>query len=176
MRETLALTRARIESMAAVHDLLAQEKVGWTTIGEMAKKITEIATATFSSRHQRVTIKVHEAGVPIGPNQATLLALVLNELVCNSLTHGLQQRQQGMVVVDANEREGTVELCVSDNGEGLPEGFDLERDAGLGLSIIQRLVHEQLGGEFRLENAAAVGHPTETGTGTCAVITFPFDG
>ena len=176
VRETLALTRARIESMAAVHDLLAQKKVGWTTIGEMAKKITEIASATFSSRPQRVSIEVHEAEVPIGPNHATLLALVLNELVCNSLTHGLQQRQRGMVVVDANERNGTVELCVADDGEGLPEGFSLERNAGLGLSIIQRLVQEQLGGGFRLENAAAVGHPTKTGTGTCALVSFPFDG
>ena len=116
-------------------------------------------------------------GIPLrGILIGAVLALVLNELVCNSLTHGLQQRQRGMVVVDANERNGTVELCVADDGEGLPEGFSLERNAGLGLSIIQRLVQEQLGGGFRLENAAAVGHPTKTGTGTCALVSFPFDG
>ena len=51
---------------------------------------------------------------------------------------------------------------ISDDGDGLPEGFDLER-AGLGLRIVRTLVREDLKGQFALEN----------GEGVRALISFP---
>jgi two-component sensor histidine kinase len=46
---------------------------------------------------------------------------------------------------------------VSDDGEGLPAGFSLTAATGLGLSIVQRLVTEQLKGTFQLRPGAEGG-------------------
>ena len=174
VKETLALMQSRIESLGAVHDLLAQDDVGLTTVQDVAKKVADIATATLAPRHQRVSIDVEAEGFPIGPNHAMLLGLVLNELVCNSLTHGLERRAEGTVLIEAEEDGDTLQVCVTDDGVGLPAGFNLAQDAGLGLSIIQRLISEQLNGNFRIENAASARHAMRSKrAGACAIITLP---
>ena len=172
VKETLTLAQSRIESLGAVHDLLAEDDVGLTTVQDVAKKVADIALTTMAQRHQRISLNVAAEGFPLGPKHATLLGLVLNELVCNSLTHGLEQRDEGTVLIEAEEDGASLRICVVDDGIGLPEGFDLAQANGLGLSIVQGLI-QQLDGDFRLENAASNEQSTEgEEPGTCAIITF----
>ncbi len=178
VKDVLALAQSRIESLGAVHDLLAEDNVGptteqLTTAQDVAKKVADIALNTMAQQHQRVSLNVAAEGFPLGQRHATLLGLVLNELVCNSLTHGLEQRAEGMVLIEAEEDGESLRVCVTDDGVGLPEGFDLTQSDGLGLSIVQGLV-QQLDGDFRIENAAAAGRSTPgEQPGACAIITFP---
>ena len=46
---------------------------------------------------------------------------------------------------------GILEVVVADGGCGLPEGFDLERSARLGLQIVRTLVEGELQGRLTLE-------------------------
>jgi two-component sensor histidine kinase len=43
-----------------------------------------------------------------------------------------------------------VRVEVLDDGSGLPDGFDLERPTGLGLSIVRTLVEHELEGSITL--------------------------
>jgi two-component sensor histidine kinase len=43
---------------------------------------------------------------------------------------------------------------LEDNGAGLPAGFKVEMDAGLGLNLVRTLVEKDLHGEFQLERRA----------------------
>jgi two-component sensor histidine kinase len=58
-----------------------------------------------------------------------------------------------------------IEIEVRDDGAGLPDGFSVETSNSLGLSIIQRLVNEQLQGRFAIMPAP--------GGGTLARVTVP---
>ena len=178
VKEVLALAQSRIESLGAVHDLLAEDNEGptteqLTTVQDVAKKVADIALNTMAQQHQRVSLDVAAEGFPLGQRHATLLGLVLNELVCNALTHGLEQRDEGTVLIEAEEDGDSLRICVTDDGVGLPEDFDLAQANGLGLSIVRGLI-QQLDGDFRLENAASDEQSTEgKQRGTCAIITFP---
>lgn len=163
-REPLGLTQARIESMAAVHDLLSQEDIGLTTVHGIARRIGDIACADLVPEDKTVRIEMVGSDVAVASQQATLLALVVSELICNALTHGFADCGEGTVVVGAERRNGQVRVEVHDDGRGLPGGFSLEQDSGLGLSIIQRVVIEQLKGTFEIGRG--------TGGGTSAVVTF----
>ena len=57
-------------------------------------------------------------------------------------------------------------FSVDDDGQGLPEGFDLDGQATLGLSIVGTLVQSELGGRLRLG-------PAPSGHGTRAEIDVP---
>ena len=164
---TLAETHSQIESLGAAHDLLSTESFGRTTVGEMARRVADIAVADLLPRDKRIEIDASGAGVMVASQSATLLALVLNELICNAILHGLEDRQKGRVTITARDgdRRGDVVIEVRGDGAGLPAGFALDQTNSLGLSIIQRLVNEQLNGRFEIERAS--------GGGTLARVTLP---
>ena len=49
-------------------------------------------------------------------------------------------------------------MSVTDRGPGVPEGFSLDRDAGLGLTIVRTFVVHHLGGTISIR-AASAGAP-----------------
>jgi two-component sensor histidine kinase len=51
---------------------------------------------------------------------------------------------------------------VTDDGAGLPDGFELDRSTGLGLSIVRTLVTSELGGSIDLRSEQ--GPPDRPGT------------
>jgi len=191
--QVLAVTHAQIQSLSAAHDLLSKESFGQTTVSEIARRVADIAVADLLPREKRIVVETDRANVPVGTgggggpvgsSSATLLALILNELICNAILHGLEDRETGRVVVTARELPGPdpsgpagpdgpdgpaggsgIEVEVADDGAGLPAGFSLAGGAGLGLSIVQRLVTEQLKGTFRVRPGAEGG--------TVAQITLP---
>ena len=178
VQETLALAQSRIESLGAVHDLLAEENTAptaeqLTTVQGVVKKVADIALNTMAQQHQRVSLNVEAEEFPLGQRHATLLGLVLNELVCNALTHGLRQRAEGMILIEAEEADELLRVCVTDDGVGLPEGFNLAQSNGLGMSIVKGLM-EQIDGDFHMENVASAGQSLpDTPAGARAIITFP---
>ena len=94
---------------------------------------------------------------------ASSLALVVAELLQNAFEHGLQDRGHGRITVTTERRGRRLQVCVIDDGAGLPAGFDPDRDAKLGLQIVQTLVRDDLKGSLSWE-------PGESGVGTTATI------
>ncbi len=80
---------------------------------------------------------------PLHAEQATPVSLVLLECVNNALEHAFGA--EGGVVRVSLTREGPRHvLTVADDGYGLPDGFDLDTSATLGLKIV-RTMAGQLG-------------------------------
>ncbi len=158
----------RIGSIAAVHDLLSREDIGHTTVAAVAQKVVEEASATLVPRSLALTYDVPERAVTVSSRQATVLALLINELVANAIGHGLEGRQRGhlSVIADHDER-GRIVIQVRDDGQGPPDGFDIEARAGLGLKIARTLVRADLHGTI----AAA----RNDAGGTTVTITFTAD-
>ena len=87
------------------------------------------------------------------------LGLIVNELVTNAAKHG-----SGTIRVTYRIKSDRHELSVSDEGPGLPAGFDLTRSSGLGMKILASLV-DQLGGSI----SAGTGHTS----GACYTVIIP---
>jgi two-component sensor histidine kinase len=64
-----------------------------------------------------------------------------------------------MIEVTARRGPQRLAVVVADDGAGLPEGFDLDSSASLGLQIVRTLVVAELGG--RLEFLPRPGGGTE---------------
>jgi two-component sensor histidine kinase len=78
---------------------------------------------------------------------ATPLAMALTELLQNALQHGRPKRLQ-VVVEPGAER---LNVLVWDDGQGLPEGFDLDSSTSLGLQIVRTLVEGELSGRLAVK-------------------------
>jgi signal transduction histidine kinase len=74
---------------------------------------------------------------------AAVPSLILQPLVENAVRHGLASRASGgTVTISAHPRGDRLEIRVQDDGVGLPAGWQLERGAGVGLSVTRERIAE----------------------------------
>jgi two-component sensor histidine kinase len=178
---------SRIQSMAAVHDLMVSgdSDVQSITIYELSRKVIEAVVSTLLSPRFKLDLQIDPQqadSIRVGSHEATLLALLFNELASNAILHGFAGKEQGKLSVrvstnrDPNgptpeeaasigPRTCEVTIEVANDGTGLPEGFDPERSANLGLNIVRTLVNSDLRGKFAIA-------PGPDGNGVVATITF----
>ena len=86
-------------------------------------------------------------------SMASYVSLIINELISNSLEHGLDGRN-GQIHLTATDINGSIELAFSDNGKGLPSNFSFTSNKRLGLTIINNLVTHELKGSLSIENTS----------------------
>lgn len=72
-------------------------------------------------------------------DKAMRIALVLNELICNAIEHGLNGVTEPVLAISLNRRNDNVVLTVHDNGPGLPEAL-LQSKAVKGRDTISKLL------------------------------------
>ena len=69
------------------------------------------------------------------------LALIVNELVTNAAKYAFVDQRSGRIRVTFRaEQDGTGRLTIADDGRGLPQGYRLEANAGLGMKVVVALV------------------------------------
>jgi len=140
---------ARIQSVAVVHELLRARELQFVDMKQVAERVAQLTRQSITDECS-AEVKVTGARVMLPSQKATNVALVLAELIDNALRHALAGREDGRLSISLQEAGGQVMLQVKDNGPGLPEGYEQEAKAGLGLKIVQGLV-EELGGTLELE-------------------------
>ena len=147
--EALRDSVARIQAIAAVHNLLCRDDVGVTTVDAVVRQIVDSARVSLASPERPIRFEIRGDPVRIESRGATVLAIVLNELIVNAMVHGLAL-QGGNIIVDIGRGNDTITIQVSDDGP-LRTGSDVTGTrSGLGLQIIRTLVTEDLKGSFDL--------------------------
>ncbi|MCZ4498885.1 MAG: histidine kinase, dimerization/phosphoacceptor [Marmoricola sp.] len=168
-RQALEEAVRRVGAIAVVHETLSQnydEQVEFDVVADqLIGLVSEVGGRAGSVRLRR-----SGSFGTLSSDAATPLAMVLTESLQNATEHGFPDGRSGSV--DAHAESGrtaagepTVVVRVSDDGVGLPAGFDPTTSASLGLSIVQSLVAE-LGGTLHIG-------PQADGPGTVVEFSFP---
>lgn len=139
---------ARIQAIAAVHNLLCLEDVGVTTVDAVARQIVESAQASLVTPERPVKFDIRGEPAKVESREATVLAIVLNELIANAMAHGLAL-EGGNVVVETIQDASTIMVEVRDDGPS-HAAAEPNPSSGLGLQIIRTLVSQDLEGSFAL--------------------------
>ncbi len=102
-----------------------------------------------------------DVDVDVAPDvlHAAVPTFILQPLIENAIRHGISQiTGRGRITLRAWRDAGTLRLSVRDNGPGLPEGWTMQRNLGIGLSNTQeRLWHLYGDAEHRLHVGPAPG-------------------
>ena len=175
-RQALSEAERRIRAIAAVHEILAKEGGDQVPFDSIVGSLVEMAEdAVLSSGPVEFTVSGSLGELPA--DVATPLAVVLAELLMNAVEHGFLTARGahgvdavGHVWVTLSTSEQSVSVEVRDNGEGLPEGFDLASTSSLGLSIVRDLVASQLAGQITARSLSA-----DQGGGTSMLVVVPAD-
>ena len=147
----------RVNSIAVVHEYLSQQDQEAIDVAKVARGIYEAILSSMVAPELKLTATFKADTVNLPSNQATSIALVLNELLQNSLEHGFAGRRTGRLTVSFRDLTEYYQLKITDDGCGLPPGFLPAQTASLGLKIIQTVVESDLRGTFTLENGPRQG-------------------
>ncbi len=98
-----------------------------------------------------------------GLDEAIPFGLILTELVSNALKHGFPRGRGRRIRVSLRPVGGDhLELCVRDDGIGIPEGVGLGRPKTFGLQLVRDLARQLHG---------ALSFQTDS-TGTAVTLSF----
>lgn len=160
-RQVLGESMNRILSIASTHELLAQSGVDEVMLGEVILNIKNNTMRYFSNPKCYVTIAMEGGDFQVDSDIATSVAIIINELLQNSLKYAFQDRSSGEIRIVVEQGKLYSSIQVSDNGGG----FDVANTEGnrLGLSIVQTLVKDKLRGNLEIESGPE---------GTCARFDF----
>jgi two-component sensor histidine kinase/putative methionine-R-sulfoxide reductase with GAF domain len=124
----------RILAIAAVHEVLTEQRDEVVDLHELLDRLRAMLVQGLGAEK---SIETALESVSLGGDKATALALVFSELLQNALEHGGDR-----IRVELARRNAEVVLTIADDGGGI------RGEAGTGLSIVEALVRDELGGEL----------------------------
>ncbi len=138
----------RIASIALVHETLSNSPDASVDFDQVLDSLVSHALE-LSPRMSELRIERTGALGSLEPRIATPLALVITELIHNALEHGLADTGSALGIhVAATATE--LQVTISDDGVGLPDGFDIAISPNLGLQIVRTLTENELRGALSL--------------------------
>lgn len=163
VKNALENAAMRVASIAEVHDHLWRgSKVGFVDLSDFVGHLCE----NLQNSAPEHTLQYYSDPVIISADKAIPLGLLVNELVTNAVKYAYVDGP-GVIKVDAREIDGKLLVEISDEGLGLPEGFEIDQPRkSLGFRVVHGLIR-QLMGELKISKNIP--------RGALFTITFPLD-
>lgn len=158
MRLALQECRARVATMAQIHEMLYQAAdyarvPFWKFARELSTRVLSASGISPSS----VTLRFELEELSLAVDKAIPCGLILNELMTNALKYAFPNAATGEIRLELRRLGGRdILLSVSDSGIGLPPGFESEKSSSLGMHLV-RVLARQL--DARVET---IGQPGTT--------------
>jgi two-component system, sensor histidine kinase PdtaS len=155
-REAIEESVRRIRSIALVHETLSAGASQEVDLGDIVRQLVRMVGEGLSSDDHPVRLTVEGDPGEVRAEVATPLAVVLTELLQNSLEHAFprwsfaERTDPARVVVSLANDTTQLLVRVADNGVGLPKGFALDGST-LGLTIVRALVTTDLNGIIAMD-------------------------
>jgi len=153
--EALRDSVRRIRTIATVHEMLSHSTSDKVEFSEIVERLVNNMRSGLMGNDSPVRVHLHLTPVTLPSGTATSLAVVLSELLQNTLDHANATAVTVRLVTGVDE----LQLSVLDNGTGFPPRFELREATGLGLTIVRTIVESELRGSL------AVTRPEPAATG-----------
>jgi two-component sensor histidine kinase/streptogramin lyase len=131
----------RVRSIALVHHKLYEnDDLGHIELSGFIKELHDQIADVFRKQGQRPQVIYDIPETYLDIDTAIPLGLIINELITNAYKYGLPNGNDSLLQFALEQEDSLIHrLTVSDNGPGIPEGVNLEKNDTLGLRLIRRL-------------------------------------
>lgn len=163
-RQAFSEAISRIFSISLTHEILAQKGVEAVELKEMLSRMLNSAKGYIIPEALDLTMKISGDTIILNSDITTSIAMVVNELVQNSIKHAFVDRHTGIIDLTIQKGEKYSSIAVTDDGVGFHT--DRMRKGSLGHKLVRSLVEEKLKGRIKLHSSPA---------GTCVVFRFSND-
>ena len=144
----------RVISIAVTHEILAQKGVDDVDIKTILERVI-LNAINITSDYKEIELKITGDTFDISSDLATSIALVVNELVQNSVQYAFIGRKKGIVEIKIQKGIQYSSILIIDDGIGY--NIENARQGSLGTKIVKSIIIDKLKGCYTVES-------DETGT------------
>ncbi|RZN35426.1 MAG: PAS domain S-box protein [Methanosarcinales archaeon] len=158
-KDALTESMNRLNTMALIHvQLYGNSDLSEINMRAFVNTLLKQLLQCYMVRNTKITPTVNVADYPFPISIAVPAGLIINELLANVLKHAFIGRVKGAVKISIIVPEnGKISLTVSDDGVGLPDGFDINATTSFGLRLVRILAEDQLHGTLSVTRGAGAG-------------------
>lgn len=151
VRQILEGVAARISTISELHRLLSQNGDSETVaLRPQLKRVTDGLVEALGCAEQQVRVMHTGVDCMVLTRLVQPLVLILCEVFINAMKYAHPAGVPLIMMVDCNAAaDGRLVISISDDGVGLPEGFDPALAKGLGFRVMRGLASE-IGGELQI--------------------------
>lgn len=146
--------RNRIQTIALVHQKLYQsQNLSRVDLKEYITDLVNLLSNSYLAERNNVSFTLNLENINVLIDTAVPLGLIINELISNSFKHAFPGNMAGNICVQLKKLDQeTIELRISDNGVGIPEGFDFMDNNTLGMQLFNTIAVDQLMGDIKIDS------------------------
>jgi PAS domain S-box-containing protein len=154
--EAVAVLQAaigRVKSMGILYDkLLLSEDYKDISVKNYLNDLIDTIIAIFPDK-AKISIDKQIADFHFDSKRLFLLGIIINELLTNKMKYAFINSDNGLIKISLENIADHITLTIQDNGNELPDGFDIDEAKGFGLMIVKMLCR-QMRGSFAMEKKA----------------------
>ncbi len=139
----------RVDSMHILYNkLLASEGYKDIQVKNYVESLCDSVIAMFSGSAM-ITLDKRIADFQLDSKRLFPLGIIINELLTNKMKYAFSKRDTGLIKIALAKTEKQVALTIEDDGNDLPDGFDINKSTGFGLTLV-KMLSQQLHGTFSM--------------------------
>ena len=144
---------SRVKSYQILYEkLLLSDNYNVTSVKQyIGNLVDDIFKLGFNSEDIAIKIDKKIDDFEMSPKDMVSFGIIVNELLTNVLKYSFTGRESGFLHFTVSKHNSDISLIIQDDGNGLPEDFNLRKNTGFGLLLVQMLV-KQFNGDFIIEN------------------------
>jgi len=159
MLEHFQESKSRIKAMALIHrNLYQSNNLSQVDLAQYSQSLAAYLIKTYAVNSNNITLQLEVESVAVNLDTVLPYALILNELVSNTLKHAFPRDTSGTIWINlkvlspigCSEQVSQLELIVGNDGIPLPETPNFSEAKTLGFQLVNALV-QQLQGEIEVK-------------------------
>jgi len=146
----LNIYRLQQELKTKSEKLLLTNTYRGTSVKEYLNNLIDQIIKLFPD-NLKLTVNKKIADFKLESKRMVPLGMIVNELLTDAMKYAFAGKTEGTLHIKLIDSQKKVTLTIQDDGNGLPEGFNITKSTGFGLMLINILC-EQLEGTFQITN------------------------
>lgn len=139
----------RIVAISNVHELLSKAISDSVSVQEIVSSLVHEIRQYISIEQKQITIEMDVDDIILDSSRLTILSIIINELVANSLEHAFLNTHKGTIWIRIKLVQEQIEVSIEDNGSGYTSNIKAN---GLGTKFVEAYVHDSLKGIIKADS------------------------
>jgi len=154
--EALKDSQNRVHAISIIHQkLYSKTNVATVVLAEYIEDLVRYLRSAFDTDKARIRFHQDVAIINLDIAQAVPVGLIINEAVTNCIKYAFAGNGGEITIESRLAGDDIVLLSITDNGRGLPAGFDISKTTSLGMEMMKALC-KQLDGSLHITDDGGV--------------------